>query len=501
MKKELWQQIERGENIRQNLSELRQRLRKEESGWTFGRFLAENKKEAFLISLLSHEDFKTRKNTALLMGECQNMVFRDPLMTAYEAETQRLVKSSYLTALKRFDCSMYQEKLQRRYDELCQEDTAEENRKHRDEELKELSALLAGQDKNKKHIFRGLKGPTDLYLTTKRCCAELTVKELEHWNPDAAVSAAGAGILLTTDQIHWRNQIRTYKEMLFRIKGLDVCPADPEGAAKKVAESDLISFLERCHKGTLPFYFRIELRGKLETEKKAEFTKKMAVTLERLTGRKLVNTVSDYEVLIRLVENRAGSYTTLIKLTTIGDTRFAYRKEYTPESMKPFNAAIAVALAKEYMQEGAQVLDPFCGVGTLLIERQKAVRAKSCYGIDFKGEAIDGANKNTPAAGQVVNYIRRDFFTFTHEYLFDEIITDMPFAMGMKGKDEIRDLYRRFFLAAQKVLCPGGILILYTRDKKYVDQYAGKAGYILEKEVQFDGKDDTWVVVLRNKKE
>ena len=245
----------------------------------------------------------------------------------------------------------------------------------------------------------------------------------------------------------------------------------------------------------------MELRGALDTEKKADFAKKMAVALERLTGRKLVNAKSDYELLIRLVENKKGTYTTLVKLTTIGDERFSYRKAYTPESMKPVNAAMAVALAQEYMQEGAQVLDPFCGVGTLLVERQKAVRAKSCYGVDYKGEAIDGALKNTPAAGQIAHYIRRDFFDFTHDYLFDEIITDMPFAMGMKGKDEIQELYRRFFKKAGWLLSPGGIMILYTRDKHLVDQFALKAGYTVEKEVQFDGKDDTWMVVLCYKKD
>jgi len=500
MNKELWAQIEAGENIRQSLSTLRQRLRRDENGRTFGKFLKEEGKEAVLIDLLSHEDFKARKNAALLMGEIGNKAFREPLMEGYEAEEQQMVKSAYLTALRVFDCSIYKEKLQKKYEELSKEDVAPENQKHRNEELKELSALLSGMEDIKKHVFKGLKGPAEVYLTAKRCCADQTAQEVLRWNPDAEVSVAGAGVLVKTGQVHWRNQVRTYKEMFFRIKGLDVCPADPEEAAKKVAASDLLPFLERSHKGVPPFYFRIEVRGSLEPDKKSVFAKKMAVAIERLTNRKLVNAVSDYELLIRLVENKRGTYTTLVRLTTMGDERFSYRREYTPESMKPINAAVAVALAREYMLEGAQVLDPFCGVGTLLVERQKAVRAKSCYGVDYKGEAIEGALKNTPAAGQIAHYVRRDFFDFTHEYLFDEIITDMPFAMGMKGKDEIRELYRTFFKKAGWLLSPGGIMILYTRDKQYVDQFALKAGYTVEKEVQFDGKDDTWLVVLRYKK-
>ncbi len=48
-------------------------------------------------------------------------------------------------------------------------------------------------------------------------------------------------------------------------------------------------------------------------------------------------------------------------------------------------------LAKDYLKEEAQVLDPFCGVGTMLIERNQVKKAKVMYGVDLYGEAIDGA--------------------------------------------------------------------------------------------------------------
>ena len=40
-------------------------------------------------------------------------------------------------------------------------------------------------------------------------------------------------------------------------------------------------------------------------------------------------------------------------------------------------------LAKPYLKEDAAVLDPFCGVGTMLIERNKVLPARSLYGIDI----------------------------------------------------------------------------------------------------------------------
>ncbi len=59
-----------------------------------------------------------------------------------------------------------------------------------------------------------------------------------------------------------------------------------------------------------------------------------------------------------------------------------------------------VALAEPYLKENAQILDPFCGVGTMLIERDIRVPAREKYGIDIFGEAIRGARENASYAGE-----------------------------------------------------------------------------------------------------
>ncbi len=77
------------------------------------------------------------------------------------------------------------------------------------------------------------------------------------------------------------------------------------------------------------------------------------------------------------------------------------------------------------------MLDPFCGVGVLLVERDFLVPAGDMYGVDIFGEAILMARENARTAGMNINYINRDIFDFTHKHLFDEIVTDMP-ARGKK---------------------------------------------------------------------
>lgn len=94
------------------------------------------------------------------------------------------------------------------------------------------------------------------------------------------------------------------------------------------------------------------------------------------------------------------------------------------------------------------------------------------YGLDILEEAIERARENTAAAGQIIHYINRDFFDFKHEYLFDEIITNIPFKIGRKTEEEIENLYEAFFSSAKKVLKDDGIMILYSHNAGHVRKMA-----------------------------
>ena len=73
--------------------------------------------------------------------------------------------------------------------------------------------------------------------------------------------------------------------------------------------------------------------------------------------------------------------------------------------MHPSLAALIMELAAPYLKENAQIIDPFCGVGTMLIERDIRVPAREKYGTDIFGEAIDGARENAALAGEQINFI------------------------------------------------------------------------------------------------
>lgn len=497
MIKEYWNQIAQNRDVRQNLSLLRQEV-KDKGKLKVLSSLVKGQEEQ-LAGLLWSEDAKTRKNAALLMGDLGNQEFLEPVYAAYRREEQRFVKSAYLSAIGSFNYSAYLEELKEQLCLLGKMEETQENRKHLMEEMRELSALVVRAEGIKNHEFTGFDRPYDIVLLTNRNFAGLTQEELTALNPDAKSKVFGAGVRARVTNLRWMDKIRTWQELLFVVRDMGTCPMEPFKAAEVITGSGLLSLLNESHGGGEPWYFRIELKSRKTLEERSSFIRKLSGQIEKLSGRKLINTTSNYEFEIRLIENKEGSCNVLIKLFTLKDERFSYRKEVIPTSIKAVNAALTVKLAQPYMKEGAQVLDPFCGVGTMLIERHKAVKAGTMYGLDILEEAIEKARENTAAAGQIIHYINRDFFDFKHEYLFDEIITNMPFKIGRKTEEEIENLYEAFFSSAKKVLKDDGIMILYSHNAGHVKKMAPANGFTVSEIFEISLKEGTYVFVLNRR--
>lgn len=495
MIKETWNEITQNQDIRQNLSKLRQEM-KEGRGRETALSCISGQEEK-LILLLKDEDAKVRKNAALLMGDLGSQEYFEPILNAYRTEEQLFIKSSYLNAIKNFDYGKYMAFFKERLDELSKMKLTPETEKHISEEIRELSAIVISREGVLLHPFCGQEETFDIVLLTNRNFQEITREELQSLEPHAKTKIFGAGVMARVENLNWVDKIRTYQELLFPLKGLPTCPMNADKAAEMIVKSDLMKFLARSHRGNPPYYFRVELKCKMDHSKKSAFTRRLSSKIEKLSGRTLINTTSNYEFEIRLIENKEGCFNVLLKLFTLKDERFSYRKEVIPTSIKAVNAALTVKLAKRYMKEEAQVLDPFCGVGTMLIERHKAVKANTMYGLDILEEATQKARENTAAAGQIVHYINRDFFDFKHDYLFDEIITNMPFRIGRKTEEEIEDLYAEFFSSVKNVLKADGVMILYSHNSGHVRRMAPANGFTVAETFEISLKEGTYVFVLK----
>lgn len=493
MIRDTFQNIIEQRDLRQNLSTLRKELKEPGSKHALLYHMGANTN--VLVELLSNEDAKVRKNTALVMGDLGLQEYVQPLFEAYEKEEQLFVKSSYLTAMKELDYREYLGAFKERLQTLTTMEITENSKKHVAEETRILSDLIVMIEGVRTHKFVGYRQLSEFVLLTNRDHIDVTLNQLKSMR----TKAFNAGVIVKTDLMEEVLAVRTYQEILFMVEGMKTCPSDVDKAAETIVNSTLMEFLKKRHNGTAPFYFRIELKNKMELDKKSQFTKRLASEIERRSGRSLINSTSNYEVELRLIENKEGSLNCLVKLYTIPEERFTYRKEVLPTSIKPTTAALVVALTKDYMKEDAQILDPFCGVGTMLIERHKAVKANTMYGIDLFAEAIEKARVNTEEAKQIIHYINRDFFDFTHEYLFDEIITNMPRAMGRKSEEEIFELYQKFFKKAKEYLYEDATIIMYSHDKDYVKQLAPRNGYQIIKEFEINRREGAYVFVIRIK--
>ena len=487
----LLNKLKSGTDERQTISELRQEIKDQEKLDELFDALFDD--GSLLINLLKSEDAKTRKNTALLMGELEMDDFLIPLFEAYENEETLFVRSAYLTAIWHYDYSELLPKLHNSLDKLAKTPVTDDNRKHINEELRALSKLITDEEGITNHTFIGYNNVHDCILITNRDYAGITLNQITA--PNKEVFAAG--VRVKTADLSEILSIRTYSELLFSISGMKTCEMEPVSVAKMIADSHLLDSLNCDHLEDTPFYFRIELKSSLQPDKKSLFVKKTGAELETITRRGLINSPSDYEIEIRLIENKEGKLNVLAKYNTIPDNRFTYRKDSVAASIKPVNAALFVELAKEYMTSNAQVLDPFCGVGTMLIERMKKVKAKSAYGIDIYEPAIIKAENNTAFADQIIHYINRDFFDFKHDYPFDEIFTNMPFSSGHTSEEDIYNLYEKFFVKAREVLKEHGTIIMYTHTLAFANEFARKNNVTLLKQFEILKQAGTQLAIYK----
>lgn len=456
--------LEEKKEIRTTISQIRKEIKKQDRKKAFLELL--QGKESMIVAFLSDEDAKTRKNTALLIGDLKLEQAKDALIAAYLNETTLYVKSAYLTALGKLDVRENLEFFKNRLLEVKNQQVPAEEQKHQGEEIRELNEIILKTEGAKKHQFTGFQMQHEMLLLTNREQREVTFSEVKEIGASVQRKAElhPLGVLVFSKEVIPFTKLRTYRELLFPIHTNERIPAMPHRAAELLWHSDLYAFLTECHEGDAPFFFRLEVKS---AEPKTEFVKKLGASLEKKSDWKLANSTTDYEIEIRLIEAKDGSFVPFLKLYSMKMKRFAYRKNAIAMSIHPATAAMLMYLAKPYLKENAQILDPCCGVGTMLIERDILVPAREKYGIDIFGDAIDMARENAALAGEKINFIHRDYFDFKHDYKFDEIVTNMP-VKGKKAKEDMDAFYARFFEKSKSLLAEDGIIIMYSNEVGFV---------------------------------
>ncbi len=497
--RDIIEQLQDGQDVRKNLIQLKAEC-KEYAGKSAVLYALDNKLDLF-ASFLHMEDPKIRKNAALILGQLGVQDSLEILYEAYVKEDTLFVKSSYLTAMRELDYRKHLEDFKKRLEFLQQSSVEEKNKKHVAEEKKILQDMILTLEGHEKHTFIGWKEPSNVILLTNRNFREVTEEQLKSNRPKLFT----AGVQAKCEDLKEMYEIRTFSELLFvledcptlKVNGQDTIDTMAKSMAGQMGKSSLLHFLHVRHQGKEPFYFRIECKNKMDLKQKSAFTKKLAAYLQEETNNGLINSTSHYELELRLVENKAGDFNLMIKLFTYKDPRFRYRREAMSSSIQPVNAALAMKLAQKYLKEGAQVLDPFCGVGTMLIERNYAGKTGDVYGVDIFGKGIEAARRNTENAKMRINYINRDFFDFHHEYLFDEVISNMPRVMGKKTHDDIYKIYIKFWEKIQEHIGADTVIMLYCYDREILMDTLPKKHFTIKEEFEISKKEGAYLYIIQ----
>lgn len=485
--------IQKKEDLRQSLSSLRASLKDMENVKAAKELLGDARAVA---ELLKEEDPKVRKNAAALLGDLGAGNQAEALYQAYVKEEKRFIRSVYLKALGKMDVSPYLSNLKEQYDFLAQYTPLKEEKKHVSEELSALEQILRTEDKS--HTFTGWRERLLVVLTTNTSYREVTEKQLYALKK----GSHHLGIKAIVENLSDVVKIRTFRELLFPLSLKEDFTADvsPGDGGKLLASSNLLPLLEKCHREPGPFYFRLDIRNGMDLKERSRYALKAARAMEEESARQLINSTDDYEFEVRILAGKDKKMRAFLKMNTIPMERFNYRLHTISSSIHPSTAALLMELAGPYLKKNAQILDPCCGVGTMLLERCKKVPAREIYGIDIFGDAVLGARENAALAKVPVHFIHRDYFDFRHEYLFDEIIANLPMR-GKRTKEEQDEFYRKFFDKSQEHLASKGYMILYCNEGAFVKkQLRMHPMFRLEKEFVMGQKGDFALYIIGVKK-
>lgn len=134
------------------------------------------------------------------------------------------------------------------------------------------------------------------------------------------------------------------------------------------------------------------------------------------------------------------------------------RPFFSPVSTHPRLARAQVNLARA--PPGSRVWDPFCGTGGLVLEA--ALAGYEAIGSDLDPEMIQGTRENLAAFDAEAELVQGDVADVAAGLdPVAAVVTDPPYGRASTThREDPTELYRRFFTAADRVLKPGGRVVV-----------------------------------------
>lgn len=154
-----------------------------------------------------------------------------------------------------------------------------------------------------------------------------------------------------------------------------------------------------------------------------------------------------------------------------------YKEEHLPASLRPVVAAAMAKLAG--VQPGMRVIDPMCGVGTILTECLAMQPSAFVVGGDRELNALRAADANLRRLAEplLVQWDARRLPL--PDASFDRLISNPPFGKQLGDVKTIGELYYGMVAEAKRVVKSGGRVVYLVMEHEPLAQAAKDAGWRL----------------------
>lgn len=436
------------------------------TGAALSALVAESKKEAArkeidaafserapLYRALKAAEPKARKNAARLLGALSREGDADALAEALSAEDTRFVVPSILLALGSCGGAAAKAALEGYCVPIPKDESEEKHCAEIAEALRKARAQLCPREI--KTVDR-LPSPREILLKAPEGFESVLQAELTELGFDVTSDPCGARVV--TDDFARLFLARCFTEALYPL-GEGLAP-EPEALAEVFS-------------GELTAPYRVELRG---------YAGDRSAWIERFVAAARGENDPSHYALEARIELRNGAVNAFLRQCNIKDGRFSYRRQALPASMHPALAAAIVRYAAPFCKKDEpDVLDPCCGSGTFLIEREIYSPCASLFGLDLAPHAVAVAKMNALAAKSEARFIQKDLTKFTPRAPVDEIYANLPFGNRVGSHENNERLYAALSAALPTWLNAGGIAVLYTMEYRLLNECLKKTKGLVRK--------------------
>lgn len=145
-----------------------------------------------------------------------------------------------------------------------------------------------------------------------------------------------------------------------------------------------------------------------------------------------------------------------------------YKIQHLPASLRPSVAAAMVQLSRP--SDGDVFLDPLAGAGTILLERIASGPYARLLGGDNDPDALDALEANFRRVRGPIELEDWDARALPlDDSSVDKVATNLPFGRQINPGANLRALYSDVLLELERVVRPGGLLVLLANDAASID--------------------------------